>query len=61
MSSVRASQVELPLGLEAYRNTALFSDHYLAERLPASPWFHRTRRLAAREALDAIIKTVRRG
>ena len=54
MPAVRASQVELPLGLEAYRNTALFSDHFLAERLPASPWFHRTRRLAAREALDEV-------
>src|SRR3954447_4455788 len=54
MPAARASQVELPLGLEAYRNTALFSDHFLAERLPASPWFNRTRRLAAREAFDAI-------
>jgi hypothetical protein len=56
VSPVRASQVELPFGLEAYRNTALFSDHFLAERLPASPWFHRARRSAAREALERIAK-----
>jgi hypothetical protein len=54
MPPVRASQVELPLGLEAYRNTALFSDHFLAERLPSSPWFNRTRRAAASEARDRI-------
>jgi Eco57I restriction-modification methylase/N-6 DNA Methylase len=56
MPPVRTSQVELPLGLEAYRNTALFSDHFLAERLPTSPWFHRARRQSAREALKAIAK-----
>ena len=49
-----ASQVELPLGLEAYRNTALFSDHYLADRLPQLPWFTDRRRTASRAAYDAI-------
>jgi hypothetical protein len=52
---MQTSQVELPLGLEAYRNTALFSDHYLSERLPSSPWFQR-RRQAARDALTEISK-----
>src|SRR5262245_47666108 len=49
------SQAELPLGLETYRNTALFSDHFLAERLPALPWLAR-RRGAARDALTTIRK-----
>jgi hypothetical protein len=48
-----ASQVELPLGLEAYRNTALFSDHFLAERLPDMPWYGR-RATASRTAFDEI-------
>jgi len=54
MPPVEPSQAELPLGLEAYRNTALFSDHFLAERLPTAPWFNRPRRAAAREAFDEI-------
>ena len=37
----RASQVELPLGLETYRNTSLFSDHFLSERLPEMGWYRR--------------------
>jgi hypothetical protein len=49
----QASQVELPLGLQAYRNTALFSDHFLAERLPNMHWFAR-RRTAARTAYDEV-------
>jgi Eco57I restriction-modification methylase/N-6 DNA Methylase len=54
MTKVRTSQVELPLGLDAYRNTALFSDHFLVDRLPSSPWFRRGRRIAASEALARI-------
>lgn len=49
----RASQVELPLGLEAYRNTALFSDHFLGDRLPDMP-FHRRRAQEARRAYESI-------
>jgi hypothetical protein len=51
----RASQVELPLGLETYRNTALFSDHYLEERLPEMGWYGRDGRVGrSRSAYDAI-------
>ncbi|MGH2964472.1 MAG: Eco57I restriction-modification methylase domain-containing protein [Solirubrobacterales bacterium] len=51
----RTSQVELPLGLEAYRNTALFSDHFLAERLAEMAWYRRDGRVGrAREAYDRL-------
>lgn len=54
MAPLPTSHMELPLGLEPYRNTALFSDHYLLERLPASAWFRPGRKSAARAAMEAI-------
>jgi hypothetical protein len=55
MAKAGPIQGELPLGQEAFRNTALFSDHFLTERLPRSQWFHRNRRAVARGSLDKII------
>lgn len=54
MALLPTTHMELPLGLEPYRNTALFSDHYLLERLPASPWFRPGRKSAARAAMETI-------
>jgi hypothetical protein len=51
----RTTQVELPLGLETYRNTSLFSDHYLEERLPEMAWYGRDGRAGrSRQAYDSI-------
>jgi hypothetical protein len=50
---------ELPLGPSAYRNTALFSDHFLSTRLQEMPWFMR-RRPASRDARTKILETVDR-
>lgn len=52
--------VELPLGLADFRNTALFSDHFLAERLPAMAWFGRraTASRAAYNEIRSIFETV---
>lgn len=48
MRQRRASQRELPLGLDPYRNTGLFSDHFLDERLREMPWFVRERAASSR-------------
>jgi hypothetical protein len=48
----------LPLGLESYRNTALFSDHFLSERLPEMPWYGRDGRVGRSRAAHAAIKEI---
>ena len=60
MASRRTTQVELPLGLQSYRNTALFSDHFLTNRLPEMAFYRRRGRAATtRAAFDAISKVFR--
>jgi hypothetical protein len=54
----RASQIELPLGLESYRNTALFSDHFLCERLPEMGWYNRDGRVGRAQEAHSTIKEI---
>lgn len=54
----RTSQVELPLGLETYRNTALFSDHFLSERLPEMQWYRRDGRVGRARDAHAAVKAI---
>jgi hypothetical protein len=58
MRTRRAPQQELPLGVDPFRNTGLFSDHFLRQRLRALPWFGRQGGASSRafSTLTGLIK-----